>query len=208
MQRVHNPAHPSLGQIAGRMLAGEHDVDEDAQGIDVRTDIRLGQAVLLRSGEAGGTQNLCVGGVFQLVEPGGVEVNEDGIVTSENDIFRLDIPVHGTDGVQHPQCPANLPDDFFRLFRRKEGVLEQKAQSIPLDELLQHQIVPILLGNFVNDGQVGTGVLQQTGIDLCIAGKTAENVKLPRGFVPDGPHTAPGTFFDQPDGLKFRFQSI
>lgn len=38
---VHNPAHPSLGQIAGRMLAGEHDVDEDAQGIDVRTDIRL-----------------------------------------------------------------------------------------------------------------------------------------------------------------------
>ena len=66
---VHNPAHPSLGQIAGRMLAGEHDVDEDAQGIDVRTDIRLGQAVLLRSGEAGGTQNLCVGGVFRLVEP-------------------------------------------------------------------------------------------------------------------------------------------
>ena len=127
---------------------------------------------------------------------------------SENDIFRLDILVHGTDGVQHPQRPANLPDDFFRLFRRKEGVLEQKAQSIPLDELLQHQIVPILLGNFVNDGQVGTGVLQQTGIDLCIAGKTAENVKLPRGFVPDGPHTAPGTFFDQPDGLKFRFQSI
>ena len=51
-----------------------------------------------------------------------------------------------------------------------------------MDELLQHQVVPILLGNFVNDGQVGTGVLQQTGIDLCIAGKTAENVKLPRAL--------------------------
>lgn len=159
------------------------------------------------SGEAGGTQNLCVGGVFQLVEPGGVEVDEDGIVTPENDIFRLDIPVHGTDGVQHPQRPANLPDDFFVSSGEKRASWSKKPR-VSLDELLQHQIVPILLGNFVNDGQVGTGVLQQTGIDLCIAGKTAENVKLPRGFVPDGPHTAPGTFFDQPDGLKFRFQSI
>lgn len=156
----------------------------------------------------GGAQNLCVGGIFRLVEPGGIKVNEDGIVPAEDDVFRLDIPVHGADGVQHPQRPADLPDDFFRLLRRKECVLEQKAQSIPLDELLQHQVVPILLGNFVNDGQVGTGILQQTGIDLCVAGKTAENVKLPRGFVPDGLHTAPGTFFDQPDGLKFCFQSI
>ena len=128
---VHNPAHPSLGQIAGRMLAGEHDVDEDAQGIDVRTDIRLGQAVLLRSGEAGGTQNLCVGGVFQLVKPGGVEVDEDGIVTPENDIFRLDIPVHGTDGVQHPQRPANLPDDFFVSSGEKRASWSKKPRVSP-----------------------------------------------------------------------------
>lgn len=146
------------------------------------------------AGEAGGTQNLCVSGVFRLVEPGGVEVDEDGIVTPENDIFRLDIPVHGTDGVQHPQRPANLPDDFFRLFRRKEGVLEQKAQSIPLDELLQHQIVPILLGNFVNDGQVGTGVLQQTGIDLCHCRKNGGECKAAPWLCAGWTAHCPGDF--------------
>ena len=55
---VHNAAHFAPRQLLGGMLAGEHHVDEHPQGLDVGADVRLGQAVLLRGGKAGGAQNL------------------------------------------------------------------------------------------------------------------------------------------------------
>ena len=36
-----DPAQPSPCQLFGRMLAGQHDIDEDAEGIDVAADVCL-----------------------------------------------------------------------------------------------------------------------------------------------------------------------
>ena len=105
---VHNPAHLTPGQMLGGVLAGEHHVDENAQGVDVGADVRLGQAVLLRGGVAGGAQNLGVVTVLRLMQPGGVKVDEHRLRAPEHNVLRLHIPVDGADGVEDPQGLADL----------------------------------------------------------------------------------------------------
>ena len=108
---------------------------------DVRALVGLGQAVLLRGGKAGGAQDLGVCRLLRLVEPGGVEVDEDGLASPEDDVVRLYVPVDCPQGVEHPQGPADLSDDLPGLLRGEQGVLEEKVQRVPLDVLLQDQML-------------------------------------------------------------------
>ena len=84
------------------MLAGAEDVHQHPKRIDVRPPVTLADAVLLRGGKAGGAQDLGVGFVFQLDDPGGVKVDEHRLVSPEDHILRLHIPVDGSQAVEDP----------------------------------------------------------------------------------------------------------
>ncbi len=142
------------------------------------------------------------------VEAGGVEVDEHRLVSPEDDVLRLHVPVDGADGVEHPQGLADLFDDFLGLFLRKEGSLQQKAQGIPLDELLDDQIFLPLRGHLVDGGQVGAGVFQQLFVDLRVAGEAAEDEALAGDLVSDEPDTAPGALLEHPEGVVFLPQRV
>ena len=90
---LNNAAQPSAGQLLGGVPAREQDVQQHPQGVDVRPLVGLGDAVLLRSGIAGGAQDLGVPADLILEDPGGVEVDEDRLVSPEDDVFCLDVPV-------------------------------------------------------------------------------------------------------------------
>ena len=141
------------------------------------------------------------------MEPGGIEVDEHGLRPPQDDVFRLHVPVDGADGVEHPQGSAHLPDDLPGLIGGEEGVLQQKAQGVAFDELLHHQVVPVLLSHLIDGGQVGTGVVQELLIHLRIAGKLPEDEALPGAFVADEADAAPGTFFDEAHQLIFLRQN-
>ena len=82
------------------------------------------------------------------------------------------------------------------------GPLQQKVQGIPLNKLLNHQILPVSLRRLVDYRQVAAGAVQQLPVDLPIAGETAEN-ELPTALpVPDELHAAPGTLLQKADHLK------
>ena len=104
------------------MLPGEHDVDDDAQGVDIRADVRLRNAVLLRGGKAGGSQHLCIGIAFGFINSGSVKLDQYGVGASENNIFRFDVAMNGAQGMNRPQRAADLHGDFSRFLRRKQCV--------------------------------------------------------------------------------------
>ena len=62
--------------------------------------VGLAQAVLLRGGKADGAQDLGVGGVLRLVEPGGVKVNED----PRADIYSIGILINVMLTGEHPSA--------------------------------------------------------------------------------------------------------
>ena len=156
---LHDMAHFPLGQLLGGVFSGEHQVDQDAHGVDVAADVRLGQAVLLGGGKADGAQDLGVVLVLRLVKPGGVKVQKHRLGPAQDDMLGLDVPMDRTDGVEHPQGPAHLGDDLFGLRRGKEGVLHQKTQGVPLYVFLQDQILLALNGHLIHGGEIGAGVV-------------------------------------------------
>ena len=110
----------------------------------------------------------------------------------QNHVLRLDVPVDGGHGVEHPQPLTQMLDNLPGLRLGKQGVFQQKVQGVPLNKLLNHQIFPILLRHLVDHRQVAAGAVQQLPVDLPVAGKTAEN-ELPAALpVPDELHAAPG----------------
>ena len=114
---LHHPAQPALGQLLRGVLSGEHDIDQNAHGVDISTHIRLGQAILLRRGEPGSTQNLGVPLRLRLMDPCGVKVNENRVMSAQNDVLRFNIPVDCTQAVKNPETAADLSCDLFG-FRR------------------------------------------------------------------------------------------
>ena len=68
-------------------------VQQDAERIDIRTGIRLGKPVLLRRGEALGTECDGVGILFRA-DPRDAEVDQHGRpVRAEDHVLGLDVPV-------------------------------------------------------------------------------------------------------------------
>ena len=183
------------------MFPGEHHIDEDAHGVDVRADIRLRQPILLRGSKAGSPQNLGVALVFRLVEPGGIKIDEDRLRSPQDDILRLHIPMNSADGVEHPQCPTHLYGNLAGLFRGKERILQQKSQGIPLNKFLQHQVFPVFLCHLVYGGQIWAGIVQKFPVNFRISGKVVQNKFLSCGLMLDQAYAAPGTLLHYPDLL-------
>ena len=70
-------------------------------------------------------------------------------------IFRLDVPVDGPHGMEHPQGAAELAENAPGFFGGKEGVLQHHAHVVSLDVFLQNQILLSLRRDFVDGGQIG-----------------------------------------------------
>ena len=95
----HGAAADDTAQLSGGQLphggvaARPHDVEHNAQSVNIRPGIRLGDAELLRGGKAHGAQYLSVGGGTRLEEAGGVKIHQHGAAVPEDHIIRLDVPV-------------------------------------------------------------------------------------------------------------------
>ena len=205
---LHHPAQLTLRLLPGGVLPGEHHVDEDTQGVNIGPQVGLGKTVLLRRGKARGPQDLGVGIMGLLVEPGGVKVDEDGVLPPEDHIFRLDVPVDSGQRMEDPQPPADLLYDPPGLLGGKQAFPQKKAQGIPLDKLLQHQIVHLPHRHLIHRGQVGAGDLQQLLIDLRVPCEPPEDELPPGGLMADGAHAAPGTLLEQGNFLVFRLNRL
>ena len=137
-----------------------------------------------------------------------VEVDEDGLVPPEDDVVRLYVPVDCPQGVEHPQGPADLSDDLPGLLRGEQGVLEEKVQRVPLDVLLQDQMLLPLGGHLQGDREVGAGVMEQLLVDLGIAGKMPQHKRFSVCPVPDQVYAAPVALLHPPDRLIFCLQNF
>ena len=94
------------------------------------------------------------------MQAGGIKVDEHRLISPEDDILRLHIPVDCADGVEDPQGMAHLNDHFFGLLRGKKSALQQKAQGIARDKFLHHQVFAPQARHLKHRGQIGTGVVQ------------------------------------------------
>ena len=100
--------------------------------------------------------------------------------------------------VEHPQGPADLVDDAPGLFHREQGALQQIPQIVPLDVLLQHQVLLPLGGHLIHRRKIPAGTVQQPPVDLGIAGEAAQDEPLAAGLVPQQMHAAPRASLQQP----------
>ena len=105
--------------------------------------------------------------------------------------------------MEHPEPLAQLLHDLSGLLGGEQGVRQQKVQGVPLDKLLNDQILSLPFCGLVDQRQVGAGAAQQPAVYLSVPLKAAEDKQLSRGIVPDQPHAAPGAFLRKPDLLKF-----
>lgn len=198
-----HPAQAALRQIPGGMLPGKHEVYQNTQGVNVRPGVGLGEAVLLRRGEASGAQNHGVAFMGRLVQPGGVKVDQHRIPPPENDVFRLYVPVDRADGVQHPQGLAELEGDVPGLVRRKLGNSQKRIQGISLNKFLQHQDLAILLRRLQNFREVPAGIAHELSVDLSAAKEAVKNEKPSRLFVTEEKRAAPRILLQGADLFKF-----
>ena len=107
------------------MLSREHDIQQHPKRIDVRPLVRLGNPVLLRRGIARGSQNLRVLVCVAFENAGSVKVDEYRLAASDHHIFRLDVPMHRAQLMQHPQGVAQLPGDFPRFSGGEQRALQK-----------------------------------------------------------------------------------
>ena len=191
-------------QLCGGVLAGEHHIQQHAQGIDVGAAVGLGQAELLRGGIAGGAQHHRVGSAVGLDDAAGVKIDEHRLIAPQDHVAVLHVPVHRTQGVEHPQRSAHVLRYPAGLRPREHAALQQERQGIPLDVLLQHGHLTVPGRRLLDTGQMGTVHRQQTAVDIVTAGEPAEYVALARLPVTQQRHGAPGAALQQPHRLKIR----
>ena len=79
-----------------------------------------------------------------------------------------------------------------------------RAAGVALAVVMCPCIIVFGLGMAQADqGQTGTGAVQQLPVDLSIAGEAAEDKLLSGAPVTDQPHAAPGALLQKADILKF-----
>ena len=148
------------------MLTREHHVHQHPKGIDIGAVVGLPHAILFWGGESGGPEHHGVDTLIALKHPGCVEVDQNSLLSAQNDVFRFNIPVYGTLFVQHPKRIAEVPDDLPRLLLRKEGAFQHFLHVVAFDVFFQYGGMPVLLRSFVNAGEVGTCKKQQFAVDF------------------------------------------
>ena len=161
------------------MLSCEHDVQQHPKRIDIRPLVGLGNAVLLRGGIACGAQNLGVVICLAFENTGSVKVDEHRFPATYNHVFRLDVPVHRPQFVQHPQGVAELQDNFPGLGGGEQRALEKIGQGISLYVFLQHCHHAVLLCRLHDLRQIRAGDPQKLPIDLPVPTIMAKNKPCP-----------------------------
>ena len=93
----------TLCKSDGRMITGEHDIQNNAERVNIRTVVCLSQAVLLRCSIPCGSEHNSVGRTGRFLSAGSVKINQDGLVSAQNDILGLHITVDRSEAVKNPQ---------------------------------------------------------------------------------------------------------
>ena len=76
------------------MFAGKHDIHQDAQGIDIRSWVRLRQPKLFRRGVASGSHNTGIIGLVRFINSGSIKIKQfHHSVIADHNIFRFDVPM-------------------------------------------------------------------------------------------------------------------
>ena len=94
------------------MIAGKHDIQNDAERVNIRTAVRLGQAVLFRRGITGGTEHNRVRRTGCFPDPGSVKIDQDGFASAQNDILRLHITVDCSEAVENDALTKRMSMDY------------------------------------------------------------------------------------------------
>ena len=106
--------------------------------------------------------------------------------------------------MEHPQGLADLGDNFPGLLCGEQGVLEQKVQRVPLDVLLQNQVLLSPGGHLQGDREVGASVLEQLLIYLGISSKVPQHKRFSVCPAPDQIYAAPVALLHLPNQFIFR----
>ena len=173
------------------MPPGEHFVEQNAQGIDIRPGVRLGKTVLLRGGIAGGPHDAGIGGHLGFIGAGRVKIDEDGVAPPEKDVFRLDVPVNDAQAVERLQRAADLDADAPGILRRQRAGLQKEGQGIALDVFFQHQHLAVPFRDGFDAGQVRGGKADHGGIGASVALKPAADAALAGVAVPQEKDRSP-----------------
>ena len=132
------------------MLAGKHLIDQDTHGIDVRPCVCLGESVLFRRRVAGSSHDLGICVVFRFHQTGHIKIDEHRFIAPDDNIFRLDIPVHRPQTMQDLQRFADLHGNLFGLRLGKRASFQQKRKGISLNVLFQDINLPVLFLNAID----------------------------------------------------------
>ena len=183
---VAGPVGPALQQLA----------QGDAQRVDVRALVGLGEAVLLRGGVPPGAQQLRV--LLQVVpgHAGGVEVDEADVpVPGQKNVGGLDVPVNDALPVEEGQDGAKLPGNL------EEPPLRQirGAQGGPVHVLLHHRGGLLVQANLVELGQKGVGAVPQDRVDIVPPRQGFLNKHLPAAPLAHQAHRVPLAPAEQAD---------
>ncbi len=152
------------GETADGQLAGEHLVEDHAQGIDVGTVVDLQWVLDLLGGHVlRRAHDLSRAGERQVVrflahQLGDAEVGDLHLAAPvEQDVLGLDVSMDDAHVVGILQGVADLRDDGQRLRGRQLAVVQQTAEVYPVDELHEEVVEPVGLAEVVYRHDVRMG---------------------------------------------------
>ena len=171
-------------QGPGGVLPDEHFVEGHTGGVKVGAGIRLGKAVLLRRGIAGGAHDPRVAAVRRVGYPGDIKVDQHQLIAPQDQVFRFDIPVDDSGLVQNGERVAELADNICRLRLRQEALFQKEGQCIAGYKLLYDGGPVSNLLHLVDLGKVRAMELCQLLVHVSLSFKFPVDTALTAFAVP------------------------
>ena len=138
---------------------------------------------------------------------GSVKVDEYRLAAPYNHIFRLDVPMHRAQGVQHPQGVAELKSDLPCLCGGKARSGQKEGKGISLYVFFQHRHHAVPLCCLHDFRKISAGNGKQLSIHLAASLIMPKNKARSVLFVLQKRNTAALTVFDCLYGFIFRIDA-